>query len=60
MQIYWLQGLKIAPFKNAPVNKATDKELLHLKTYLLAIAELEDLSELRHRKWRSYLTKNLQ
>jgi ubiquitin-like domain-containing CTD phosphatase 1 len=50
-------GLKIAPFKNAPVNKAIDQELVYLKHYLLLIAELGDLSSLNHRKWRSYLAK---
>lgn len=48
-------GLKIAPFKNAPVNRATDQELLLLKDYLILIAQLNDFSNLKHRKWRNYL-----
>lgn len=53
--IHNFQGLKIAPFKNALVNRATDQELLLLKDYLILIAQLNDFSNLKHRKWRNYL-----
>jgi hypothetical protein len=50
--------LKIVPFKNALTNKSDD-ELVWLKAYLLAIANLDDFSGLKHRKWRQYLAKNM-
>lgn len=47
-------GLAIRPFKKAHVNRDNDKELVKLTQYLLAIAELDDLSDLDHRCWESY------
>lgn len=47
-------GLVIRPFRKAHINRATDNELLHLAQYLLAIAQLDDLSELDHSKWEEF------
>ena len=47
-------GLAIRPFKEAPSNRYTDRELPKLTQYLLSIAELEDLSKLDHNKWESF------
>jgi len=47
-------GLKIKPFKNAHTNRATDKELIGLTDYLMKIADLDDISALRHDHWTSY------
>ena len=44
-------GLRIAPFKNAAQLRATDKELLHLKDYLLSIAHLPSFTDLNHKNW---------
>ena len=40
-------------------NRDTDKELLFLKIYLLKIAELESMSELRHSRWENYIKNEL-
>ncbi|KAG5670563.1 hypothetical protein PVAND_000817 [Polypedilum vanderplanki] len=48
-------GLRIAPFRNCHLNRAKDKELLKLATYLKKIAEnCDDFNKLNHRKWESY------
>ncbi|KAL3699867.1 hypothetical protein R1sor_017889 [Riccia sorocarpa] len=47
-------GLVIKPFRKAHLNRATDNELVGLTRYLLAIAELDDLSHLDHRRWYEY------
>ncbi|KAL5704207.1 protein-serine/threonine phosphatase [Ranunculus cassubicifolius] len=47
-------GLVIRPFRKAHANRATDQELVKLTQYLLAIAELNDLSELDHRNWERF------
>lgn len=52
-------GLRIRPFRQAHLNRATDKELLKLMRYLKDIAEhCEDFNKLNHRKWESYSSKN--
>ena len=43
------KGLKIRPFKNAHMTRNTDNELLHLKRYLLLIAELDTFENLNHK-----------
>jgi len=48
-------GLKIKPFKNAPVARLTDNELVELAQYLLSIAELDDFATLKHDKWKKYM-----
>ena len=53
-------GLVIKPFKHAHRTKDTDKELLHLRIYLLKIAGLEDFRSLRHSKWEEYARQELQ
>eukprot|EP01125_Pyxidicula_operculata_P021457 TRINITY_DN826_c0_g1_i1.p1 TRINITY_DN826_c0_g1~~TRINITY_DN826_c0_g1_i1.p1 ORF type:complete len:328 (-),score=65.24 TRINITY_DN826_c0_g1_i1:90-1073(-) len=50
-------GLKIRPFKNAPVVGQEDEELLHLTFYLLLIKDEPDLSALSHKKWERYIEK---
>lgn len=48
-------GLRIRPFRQAHVNRTTDRELLKLAVYLKNIAEnSEDFSKLNHRKWEHY------
>lgn len=47
-------GLTIKPFKKAHANRSSDQELIKLTQYLLAIAELDDLSTLDHRNWESF------
>ncbi|KAA0203192.1 hypothetical protein HAZT_HAZT004985 [Hyalella azteca] len=47
-------GLKIRPFRRAHENRGTDRELLKLAGYLQDIAQLDDLSALRHSRWESY------
>ncbi|KAG0500848.1 hypothetical protein HPP92_000920 [Vanilla planifolia] len=47
-------GLTIRPFRKAHLNRGSDQELVKLTQYLLAIAELSDLSSLDHRNWESY------
>lgn len=48
-------GLVIRPFRKAHLTRATDRELVFLKQYLLKIGALGDLSRLKHRKWEQYL-----
>jgi ubiquitin-like domain-containing CTD phosphatase 1 len=50
-------GLVIRPFRKAHFSRASDQELLHLTDYLLAIAELEDLSGLDHEEWEAYVRR---
>ncbi|KAI3884064.1 hypothetical protein MKX03_036028 [Papaver bracteatum] len=47
-------GLTIRPFRKAHANRNTDQELVNLTQYLLAIADLKDLSKLDHKHWESY------
>ncbi|KAI3983915.1 hypothetical protein MKX01_011623 [Papaver californicum] len=47
-------GLTIRPFRKAHANRDTDQELVNLIQYLLAIADLKDLSKLDPRHWESY------
>lgn len=44
-----LKGLRIKPFKNCALKRATDDQLLKLTAYLIAIAELSDFSALDHK-----------
>ncbi len=52
------QGLRIRPFRSAHLNRANDRELLRLSTYLTHIAKLEDLSNLNHSKWEAYIVRS--
>jgi ubiquitin-like domain-containing CTD phosphatase 1 len=47
-------GLTIRPFRRAHTNRGSDRELVHLTQYLMAIAELSDLSQLDHSRWESF------
>ncbi|KAJ4758416.1 Ubiquitin-like domain-containing CTD phosphatase [Rhynchospora pubera] len=47
-------GLTIRPFRRAHMNRGTDQELVKLTQYLMAIAELSDISLLDHSRWESY------
>ncbi|KAK7063089.1 Ubiquitin-like domain-containing CTD phosphatase 1 [Halocaridina rubra] len=47
-------GLKIRPFRQAHMNRATDRELVRLALYLEDISELSDISVLNHSKWENY------
>ncbi|ONK73120.1 uncharacterized protein A4U43_C04F27460 [Asparagus officinalis] len=48
-------GLTIRPFRKAHLNRNSDQELVKLTRYLLAIAELPDLSSLDHRIWERFI-----
>lgn len=50
-------GLKIRPFKNCHVNRATDRELVKLSVYLKKIACLETFENLDHRHWERYINE---
>uniref|UniRef100_A0A6N2K8R0 protein-serine/threonine phosphatase n=2 Tax=Salix TaxID=40685 RepID=A0A6N2K8R0_SALVM len=47
-------GLVIRPFRKAHANRDNDLELVKLTHYLLAIADLEDLSVLDHKNWEFF------
>lgn len=51
-------GLMIRPFRKAHLNRNSDQELVKLTRYLLAIAELPDLSPLDHRSWEIYMEES--
>ncbi|PQQ10975.1 ubiquitin-like domain-containing CTD phosphatase [Prunus yedoensis var. nudiflora] len=53
-------GLTIKPFKRAHSSRDSDQELMKLTTYLLAIAELDDLSTLDHNNWQSFSEDNVK
>ncbi|VFQ76297.1 unnamed protein product [Cuscuta campestris] len=53
-------GLTIKPFKKAHASRSTDQELMNLTQYLLAIADLDDLSGLNHKDWESYNEDNVK
>ncbi|KAH9301536.1 hypothetical protein KI387_013119, partial [Taxus chinensis] len=48
-------GLVIKPFRKAHLNHSTDQELVKLTRYLLAIAELDDLNQIDHKKWEAFI-----
>ena len=50
-------GLKLRPFKQAHINRQTDKELVKLSKYLRFIRHAKDLSKLDHRRWESWMRK---
>lgn len=47
-------GLTIRPFRKAHQNRESDQELIKLTGYLLAIADLDDLSGLDHGNWEVF------
>ncbi|KAF9684991.1 hypothetical protein SADUNF_Sadunf03G0007700 [Salix dunnii] len=47
-------GLVISPFRKAHANRDNDLELVKLAHYLLAIADLDDLSVLDHKIWEFF------
>ncbi|OAY44972.1 ubiquitin-like domain-containing CTD phosphatase [Manihot esculenta] len=51
-------GLTIKPFRKAHANRDSDQELVKLTQYLLAIAELDDLSTLNHANWEFFAEDN--
>ncbi|KAI4296212.1 hypothetical protein L6164_036188 [Bauhinia variegata] len=51
-------GLIIKPFRKAHANRESDRELVKLTQYLLAIAELDDLSNLDHSSWEFFTEEN--
>eukprot|EP00268_Persea_americana_P052152 TRINITY_DN582_c6_g1_i1.p1 TRINITY_DN582_c6_g1~~TRINITY_DN582_c6_g1_i1.p1 ORF type:complete len:336 (-),score=72.87 TRINITY_DN582_c6_g1_i1:714-1721(-) len=53
-------GLMIRPFRKAHLNRSKDKELVRLTEYLLAIAELSDLSSLEHSRWEAFSEDNVK
>lgn len=53
-------GLRIRPFRQAHMNRKTDRELLKLTKYLQKISKVEDFSTLDHRHWERYLSDKHQ
>lgn len=51
-------GLTIRPFRKAHANRDSDQELVKLTQYLLAIADLDDISGLDHKNWEVYNEAN--
>lgn len=51
-------GLAIKPFRKAHANRDSNQELVKLTQYLLAIADLDDLSNLDHGRWEFYIEDN--
>lgn len=47
-------GLVIKPFRKAHANRDNDQVLVKLTHYLLAIADLDDLSVLDHKMWEFF------
>ena len=47
--------LQIKPFRQAHLNRETDKELLKLSKYLKDIADLDDFTQLNHKKWERFV-----
>lgn len=50
-------GLRIKAFRQAHLNRHTDKELLKLSIYLKDISQCEDFTELDHRHWEKFCKK---
>eukprot|EP00127_Corallochytrium_limacisporum_P002456 Clim_evm13s128 gene=Clim_evmTU13s128 len=50
-------GLRVHQFRRAPITRSSDTELVKLADYLLTIHDEEDLTELNHRKWESFLRR---
>lgn len=48
-------GLRIEACRNMPAIRGSDRELLHLSKYLLALAALPSFEGVDHREWRHYL-----
>ena len=46
---------QIKPFRQAHLNRDTDKELLKLSKYLKDIADLDDFTQLNHKKWERFV-----
>lgn len=53
-------GLRIRPFRQAHMNRKTDRELLKLTKYLVKISNVDDFSTLDHRHWERYLSDKHQ
>jgi len=50
-------GLKIRPFRQAHLNRNTDKELFYLAGYLKHLAGFESLSEFDHKGWEKCIDR---
>lgn len=50
-------GLKIRPYKDAPTNRATDKDLQFVGRYLYLLKELDDFTVADHTNWMDSLAK---
>lgn len=50
-------GLRIKAFRQAHLNRETDKELLKLSFYLKDINGCEDFTKLDHRHWEKFINK---
>lgn len=44
--------LQVKAFRDAPLNRATDTELVKLAEYLNSIADLDDFTVLDHNCWK--------
>ena len=62
-QLNWIKSchrLVIRPFRKAHITRGSDRELEHLKLYLLKIARLDSLASLRHSRWEGYIRDELR
>lgn len=50
----------VPPCRRAHLNRHTDKELLHLKIYLLKIAKMDSLASLKHKRWERHIADELR
>ena len=51
---------QIRPFREAHLNRGTDKELKGLTKYLKKIADLKNFDELNHDRWEKYKREEKQ
>jgi len=52
-------GLQISPFRDAPSNKAKDRELWYLTQYLLLLKDVEDVRDFEHKRWKDHIIQKL-
>ncbi|MEW5297889.1 MAG: hypothetical protein WDW38_007082 [Sanguina aurantia] len=51
------QGLVIRPYRKAHLTRGSDRELLHLTTYLTSIGDRESLADLNHKLWEEFIRR---
>lgn len=48
-------GIVIEPYKQSQMNHKTDKELKYLLEYLKSIANVKDVTQIKHQNWKKSL-----